>query len=202
MDYQDILKAPTSNAWVTSALKHQATLLIDHAHCERKAAQNAMSLIFKYPEYTGLLDRLSKLVREEMVHFEQVLALMKKANIKFKGLKSGGYAAHLATLVRDDHPLSRLVDQLLVAAIIEARSCERLGMLAPHLEPGLAKFYHKLHQAERRHCEVFVAMAAEVAGCDLSKRLDVLAQAEADWLAQPDPLLRCHSGEPMEFVHG
>ena len=130
VDYKDVLKTQTADIWLQKAVKNTDLLLIDHAHCERKAAQNAMTLIFKFPNLTNIVTKLSKIVREEMVHFEKILSFLKQKNISFRGLKSGGYATFLAKHICIDDPTKRLVDQLLIASIIEARSCERLGLLA------------------------------------------------------------------------
>src|SRR6056300_1387652 len=99
VDYKDVLSVSTNDLWLQKAVNNLDLLLIDHAHCERKAAQNAMTLIFKFPNLPNMVTKLSKIVREEMVHFERVLRFLKQRKITFRGLKSGGYATHLATCV-------------------------------------------------------------------------------------------------------
>lgn len=197
VDYRDILQYATQAEWLACALDNINLLLVDHAHCERKAAQNAMSLIFKYPDHERIITQLSKIVREEMVHFEQVLRFLKKRKVSFKGLKSGGYAAFLGQFVREDHPINRFVDQLLIAAIIEARSSERLGLLAPLLPQELGQYYQRLHDAEARHCSLFIEMAQSCSDQNVEERLLFFAQHEACWLSTPDDCFRFHSGLPL-----
>lgn len=196
VDYRDVLIYRTDDLWLQKAVNNIDLLLIDHAHCERKAAQNAMTLIFKFPNLSQMVTKLSKIVREEMVHFERVLRFLKQRNITFRGLKSGGYAAFLGQHVTQDDPQQRLVDQLLVAAIIEARSCERLGLLAPKLPEALGRYYQKLHDAEARHCSEFIEMASAIAGETTMTRLQFLATQESLWLQRQDDCFRFHSGVP------
>ncbi len=196
VDYNDVIQSKTCQKWLSVAVDRIDLLLIDHAHCERKAAQNAMTLIFKFPHMTEMVMSLSKIVREEMVHFEQVLRLLKKNNMSFRALKSGGYAASLAQAVNHETTLTQLVDQLLIAAIIEARSCERLGLLAPMLPDTMSGFYAKLHQAEARHCKTFIDLATVIAPNNVQERLTYLAKVEASWLVKPDANFRFHSGMP------
>lgn len=201
IDYKDVLSVSTDDLWLQKAVNNLDLLLIDHAHCERKAAQNAMTLIFKFPNLPNMVTKLSKIVREEMVHFERVLRFLKQRKITFRGLKSGGYATHLGTCVSQDDPQARLIDQLLIAAIIEARSCERLGLLAPLLPKDIGQYYSKLHDAEARHCTTFIEMANAIANEDTSIRLKKLSMHEAHWLTQSDPCFRFHSGIPKDSNH-
>lgn len=199
LDYKDVLKSRTSENWLQKAVNNIDLLLIDHAHCERKAAQNAMTLIFKFPNLPDMVSQLSKIVREEMVHFERVLRFIRQRKINFRGLKSGGYATYLGNQLRTE-PQQRLVDQLLTAAIIEARSCERLGLLASLLPKDIGQYYSKLHDAEARHCGAFVSMANDAGNNNTLDRLEFLALKESLWLEQEDPCFRFHSGMPSN-VH-
>lgn len=199
VDYKDVLISNTDEYWLQKATNNIDLLLIDHAHCERKAAQNAMTLIFKFPNLPHMITKLSKIVREEMVHFERVLRFIKQRNITFRGLKSGGYATFLAQHICQDDPHNRLIDQLLVAAIIEARSCERLGLLASRLPESLGNYYKRLHDAEARHCTTFIEMAVEVAGEHAITRLQNLSHKESAWIQQKDDCFRFHSGVPTNI---
>ncbi|MEE2769475.1 MAG: tRNA isopentenyl-2-thiomethyl-A-37 hydroxylase MiaE [Pseudomonadota bacterium] len=201
VDYKDVLKTQTADIWLQKAVKNTDLLLIDHAHCERKAAQNAMTLIFKFPNLTNMVTKLSKIVREEMVHFEKILSFLKQKNISFRGLKSGGYATFLAKHICIDDPTKRLVDQLLIASIIEARSCERLGLLAPLLPKTIGHYYAKLHEAESRHCTIFIDLANTICEGDVFERLEFFSNQESLWLAKKDPCFRFHSGMPIDNIH-
>lgn len=174
------LKSRTDPAWVTLALERFDDILIDHAHCEKKAAANALSLLQSYPELPGLPEKMARLAREESTHLARVLAWMTDRGVTLK--KDGGdpYAQRLQTLIRKSQPERRL-DRLLVAAVIEARSCERLSLLAEHLPEGrLQRFYAELAQSEDGHQELFFRLACEAGGeTDARQRLDELLTAEA-----------------------
>ena len=133
----DFLPCKTPQRWIENALANQDLMLIDHAHCEKKAASTALSLMYRYVDNTDLLNRMSRLAREELRHFEQVLAIMKKRGVSYGHLSPARYAAGLRQEVRTEDP-GRLVDVLIVGAIIEARSCERFAALAPHLDATLS----------------------------------------------------------------
>ncbi len=141
---------PHPDAWVQAALADQETLLIDHKNCEFKAASTALSLIAKYHSHVDLINLMSRLAREELVHHEQVMRLMKKRKIGLRQLSAGRYASGLRKVVRSHEPV-KLVDTLVVGAFIEARSCERFEALVPHLDEELGKFYFGLLKSEARH---------------------------------------------------
>src|SRR5262245_40084831 len=122
----------TPVAWLDAAVNNQEILLLDHAHCEKKAASAALNLIYHYPQYYELMQKMSRIVREEMRHFEQVLAFMQKRNFQFKNLQPSRYAKELHRFARNDHQ-GRLVDLLIIGALVEARSCERFALLAERL---------------------------------------------------------------------
>ncbi|MGI9295503.1 MAG: tRNA-(ms[2]io[6]A)-hydroxylase, partial [Pseudomonadales bacterium] len=140
----------TPQAWLDAAVLRQDTLLIDHANCEKKAASTALAMLYRYVERAELLVKLSRLAREELRHFEQVLAIMQSRGIVYQHISSARYAAGLHELVAKNEP-ERLVDSLLVGALIEARSCERFRALAPLLDEELQSFYTSLLQSEQRH---------------------------------------------------
>ncbi|SVB44211.1 uncharacterized protein METZ01_LOCUS197065, partial [marine metagenome] len=167
-------------------------VLLDHAHCEKKAATTAISLIHKYPE-RDFFSCLSPLAREELLHFEQVSLLLEKRKIPYRNLKSGRYALSLHENISTAEP-NRLKDSLLVCALIEARSCERFVSLAEYLEKPLKSFYVKLCEAESRHCDLYLNLYQDLFKEDCKARLKPLAQLESDLINTPDSLFRLHSG--------
>ena len=189
---------PTSNEWVAEAERRLPEMLLDHANCELKAASTALGFLYRYPERTKLAQRMSRLAREELRHFEQVRAIMEDMDIPFERLSASRYAGKLREHVRDNEP-NKLLDMLLVGALIEARSCERFAVLAPHLPDRLGKFYSGLLASEARHFEHYIAFAKSE--CDVSEeeieaRLEELKAVEAALVAEPDPQFRFHSGKP------
>jgi tRNA 2-(methylsulfanyl)-N6-isopentenyladenosine37 hydroxylase len=189
------LAAPTAPAWTERALAGLDELLVDHAHCEKKAAGTAINLIFRYSRHAVLLDPLSRLAREELVHFEQVLALLRARGVSFAAQKPAPYAGRLRAATRSQDP-ARLVDLLLCSALIEARSCERFALLADAVaDPTLRDFYAGLHAAEARHQRVYVELAGSFAAPgELRTRLGELAAHEAAILAQTPLCARMHAG--------
>ena len=141
------LKAPTPDAWVSYALGDLTTLLVDHANCEYKAAATGMSLITKYKYLPRLQRLMARLVREEMLHYEQVLVFMDRMGIEFRSLSASRYVRMLRESVRKNED-DRLVDLLIVCAIVEARSCERFAALWPHLPTPLGRYYKSLLRSE------------------------------------------------------
>jgi len=117
----EFLSCPTPTAWLEQAIEHKAELLIDHANCEKKAAGNAMSLLYRYVDRPELLDKLSKLAREELLHFEQVIAYMRTQDIEYVHITPATYAGSLRGCIATHEPW-RLVDTLIVGAVVEARS--------------------------------------------------------------------------------
>lgn len=190
------LACPTPVAWVAWALQHQDTLLVDHANCEKKAASTALNLMYRYVGHHRLLTRLSRLAREELRHFEQVIAIMKARDISYPQLSASRYAGELRALVRSQEP-GRLVDTLLVGAIIEARSCERFAALVPHLDAELAAFYSSLLKSESRHYSDYLKLAEELGSAEeVAARLPLLLQRERELVESADTELRFHSGVP------
>jgi tRNA-(ms[2]io[6]A)-hydroxylase len=197
---QDFLLCPTPDAWVDWALQNPATLLVDHANCEKKAASTALNLMYRYVEHHGLLNKLSRLAREELRHFEQVIAIMKDRDVDYPQLSASRYAGALRRQVRSTEP-GRLVDTLLVGAIIEARSCERFAKLAPVLDEELGDFYRSLLASESRHFTDYLALAEEVGSPDeVAERLAALLECERGLIEEPDTEFRFHSGVPLVDV--
>jgi len=188
------LAAPSSPAWLARALAHLDQVLVDHAHCEKKAASTAVSLLFRYPERTALLPVLSALAREELAHFEQVLGLLARRGIAYGRLTPSPYATDLLAAVRPHEP-ERLADTLLCLALIEARSCERMRLLAEAVaDAELATFYRGLLASEARHHQSYVALAADVLPEPAVRvRLAELARHEAAVIAAAPTLPRMHT---------
>ena len=188
------LAAPSAAAWLEQALAHPDTVLIDHAHCERKAAGAALQLMFRYPFDGDLAAVLSPLAREELEHFELVQRLMIRRQIPLRPLTAPPYGAGLARLVRRQEP-QRLLDSLLVAGLIEARSHERMGLLACHSpDPELAGLYGDLLASEARHFGLYWVLAERrFPRPQLMERLEELARAEAALLTPLHPQPRMHS---------
>jgi tRNA-(ms[2]io[6]A)-hydroxylase len=194
----DFLRCPTPAAWIEAAARPEnlPTLLIDHANCEKKAASTALQLMYRYTEYPSLLHKLSRLAREELRHFEQVLAIIEKRGIAYPPLSAARYASSLREEVTRDEP-GRLVDTLLVGAIIEARSCERFAALLPVLDEELARFYRSLLRSESRHFMDYLALARELRPqTDFDARLDCLLERERELIESEDREFRFHSGVP------
>lgn len=193
---QAFLSCPTPQAWVACALDNQEILLVDHANCEKKAASTALNLIYRHVDHYKLLTKLSRLAREELRHFEQVIAIMKARNIDYSQISASRYAGALRQQVRTHEP-ARLVDTLLIAAIIEARSCERFAVLAPELDAELGEFYFSLLKSEARHFTDYLKLAREI-GCraEVEQRLPELLACERALIEDPDTEFRFHSGVP------
>lgn len=195
----------TSPAWARAQIGHVDELLLEQAHLEKKAAAAAVAFLFRLPLHDRLHRQLSALGREELVHFERTLRLMQRRGVAFEHQPSSGYAERLKRAVRRDQP-ERLIDELLVASIIEHRSHERLSLLAQGLadaEPEVAAFYADLCPSEERHEGLYVELATMVAeradgadGACVAARLEQLFAHEADVLRRSPFAARLHSGWP------
>jgi tRNA-(ms[2]io[6]A)-hydroxylase len=188
----------TPESWLQAASGRIPELLLDHANCELKAASTALGFLYRYPERTALAQRMSRLAREELRHFEQVRSIMADMQVPFERLTASRYAGRLRDAVRDEEPL-KLFDMLLVGALIEARSCERFARLAPRLPERLARFYGGLLASESRHFEHYLEFARSETGvslADLDVRLAELKLIEAQLITEPDSQFRFHSGPP------
>ena len=192
----EFLSCPTPAAWVEWALANQETMLIDHANCEKKAASTALNLMYRYVDHHELLNKLSRLAREELRHFAPVIAIMKARGVAYPQLSASRYAGELRKAVRSHEP-GRLVDTLLIGAIIEARSCERFAALVPELDEELSSFYASLLKSESRHFKDYLKLASGVSSADeVESRLADLLARERELIESTDVAFRFHSGVP------
>ena len=189
------LAAPSDPRWLEAALADLDAVLLDHAHCEKKAAGMAVRLLFRYPQQALLQEPLSRLAREELGHFEEVLRLMQQRGVAFGRQRPSPYAGKLRQHLRPQHP-EQLIDTLLCCALIEARSCERFGLLAEQVpDAELARFYAGLLAAEARHHRLYVDLAEQLADpASVRVRLLDLSEWEAQVVAADSPIVRMHSG--------
>ncbi|MFW2569754.1 tRNA-(ms[2]io[6]A)-hydroxylase [Legionella sp. 29fVS95] len=193
----DFIRTPTPTAWLDAAVSNLTTLLVDHAHCERKAAATAINFISKYAEKQELVAVMSPLAREELLHFEKVVNLLKARSIKFGPLHPSNYAQQMHRFVPKENTRERLRDQLIIGALIEARSCERFNALIPRLEDDeLGRFYSSLVKSEARHFQDYLHLA-KLYGGDISKRLDFFITVENELINNTDQVFRFHSGIPI-----
>ena len=192
------IDTPTPDQWIQEACRRLPELLLDHANCELKAASTALGFIYRYPERSGLANRMSRLAREELRHFEQVRKHLDAMNVPFEHVSASRYAGELRKAVRQGEP-QKLLDMLIVGAHIEARSCERFAVLVPHLPADLAKFYNGLLNSEARHFEHYLQFAKKecpVTTEEFDERLVSLKSLEAELISTPDDKFRFHSGVP------
>jgi tRNA-(ms[2]io[6]A)-hydroxylase len=193
-----LLRVPTPEPWIARACTSAEMLLIDHANCEKKAASTALSLMFAYAEDLELADKMSRLAREELRHYEQVAKLMVSLQIVPQRLAPGRYASRLRRLVSASEP-QREVDLMICGAFIEARSCERFAVLGQSIGAPLSDLFRSLHQAEARHYKVYLGLGQRAAArmaADFERRIADFAALEADLITSPDPVFRFHSGPP------
>jgi tRNA-(ms[2]io[6]A)-hydroxylase len=188
------LQSDTSARWLAQVDANLPSILIDHAHCEKKAAGTALNLIFAYVENIELCREMTYIVREELEHFHMVLDLLACRGIRFRRLTPSSYGRELNDLVRKQEP-QRAVDRLLVAGLIEARSCERFHVLAGHIKDAeLVDFYRSLFESEARHHTTYTRLAKHFAPeAAVMTRLDELAAAEAAIIDRGEPIPRMHS---------
>jgi tRNA 2-(methylsulfanyl)-N6-isopentenyladenosine37 hydroxylase len=193
----EFLGAATPTAWIDAAADPDALplMLIDHANCEKKAASTALAMLFRYEEHEKLTERLSRLAREELRHFEQVRRHMRLRGIGWRRVPASRYAAGLAETLRKEEP-GRLVDRLIVGAFIEARSCERFALLTPRLDDELGHFYGGLLASEARHFRHYLELASGFALDGLDARVAAIREVENRLATEPDTELRFHSGPP------
>ena len=197
LEVVEFLHVCTPESWVAYASQNQRLLLIDHANCERKAASSALSMIYRYGERSDFAVQLSKIVREEMRHFEQVHALMQTLQIENVHLSPSKYARALHLYARENKPTK--FDDLLIASIIEARSYERFELLEAVLEGKVAKLYSKLKESEHRHFLTYVDLAKELADKPvINERIKELLQYESKLITRFDDRFRFHSGDPVK----
>jgi tRNA-(ms[2]io[6]A)-hydroxylase len=199
---QSFLLCETPQAWIDNAISDIPLLLIDHANCEKKAASTALNLMYRYVDNYELLNKMSRLAREELRHFEQVIAIMKKRGISYPQIEAARYAGELRKHARTSEP-GKLIDTLIIGAIIEARSCERFAKLAPYLDEELQAFYLSLLKSEARHYQDYLALAKKAVGTKQTKkgkeenidhRVKELLEVEQTLILSQDREFRFHSG--------
>lgn len=194
----EFLNIETPDEWIAVACNRIPELLLDHANCELRAASTALGFLYRYPDRANFAQHMSRLAREELKHFEQVRSILQDRDVPFERLAASRYAGGLHDVVRYQEPY-KLLDLLLVGALIEARSCERFAKLAPHLPAGLGKFYSGLLASEARHFKHYIGFARSECGVgddEIEERLAELRQLEAKLITDPDPQFRFHSGTP------
>ena len=194
------LETGTPDEWLDEAALRLPEMLLDHANCELKAASTALGFLYRYPDRTALAQRMSRLAREELRHFEQVRSIIETMDIPFERLTASRYAGSLRDAARKEEP-HKLLDLLLIGALIEARSCERFARIAPRLPEKLGKFYGGLLASEARHFEHYIAFAKSECGVSddaIESRLQELKKIEAALIVDPDPEFRFHSGPPAQ----
>ncbi len=214
MNYEELIQpvmtflgCQTPQAWLDEATQQLPLLMQDHANCEKKAAGTAMNLMFRYSFFNDLQVKLAQLVREEMLHYEQVLGLMQKRGQEWQALSAGRYAGGLRKEVRTYEP-EALIDILIIGAFVEARSCERFYALAPLVDEELGKYYRYLLKSESRHFEDYLALALDVAQTakmkdpeeDIQSRIEHIREVEKNLILSPDPVFRFHSGVPKKSI--
>ena len=206
MEINQFLLCKTPHEWIACAQDNLDVLLIDHANCEKKAASTALNLMYRYVEYPELLLQLSKLAREELRHFEQVVSILTERKIPYEQISSARYAGELRKNVRTHEP-GRLIDILIVSAIVEARSCERFEGLMQVLDVELAEFYGSLLKSEARHFKVYLDFAKTIqqtAQSNSDKKEEESFESRVSYFLQQDKCLiesqdtdfRFHSGRP------
>lgn len=177
------LKLPTDPRWVNVVEKNISEILTDHAYCEQKAASYAISLITKYPDIPEIVDKMTALAMEEMEHFQMVHDIIKDRGLSLGRERKDPYVHDLMSFIkRGGNDEMVLVDRLLIAAMIEARSCERFRVLSENIEDKvLAKFYHDLMASEARHYTMFLKLAKKYGvGVDVDKRWKEFLEREAE----------------------
>jgi tRNA-(ms[2]io[6]A)-hydroxylase len=188
------LHSASAARWLAQVDAHLDDVLVDHAHCEKKAAGVAMNLLFSYVDHVPLARAMTEIVNEELEHFQLVLDLLDRRGVRFRKLSPSSYGQRLHALVRREEP-GKAVDRLLVAGLIEARSCERFALLRDHVaDAELRDFYGSLFESEARHHATYVRLAADFAPEEgVRDRLHWLAAEEAAIIAQGDSCARMHS---------
>lgn len=188
------LATPTDPTWFERIEPQLDTILVDHTHLEKRAASTALSMIFRYTGREGVPRTLSEVVREEMEHFEQMLEVLDRRGVQLRKLKPAPYASKLVKNVRSHEP-EAFLDKLLVAALIEARSCERFKILAERVDDtALADYYGELFESEARHYTVYTNLARRHFDEEVvEERLDEMADLEVEALKASKGLERLHS---------
>ena len=192
----EFLGARTTQAWVDAAIVDLPLIIQDHANCEKKAAGTAMNLLFRYEFSYDLQRKLAQLIREEMLHYEQVLGIMNEREQEWEYLSAGRYAKGMLKHKHTYEPAA-MIDVLIIGAFIEARSCERFAALAEVInDERLAKYYRYLLKSESRHFEDYLALAQSLSEDNIDERVAFFKAVESELIASPDTELRFHSGTP------
>lgn len=189
------LASSTPRAFVDRFEADLDEMLLDHAHCEKKAASTALSMMFRYPDNPDLIDVLGEIVEEEMAHFKLVLQRIKGRGGRFGRQRPSRYAGKLATFVDTHSAQWECIDRLLMCALIEARSCERFKLLGDHLrDPELAEFYRSLFESEARHYTTYLKLALQLGEeSAVRARLQAFAEHEAAVCAEGEAIPRLHA---------
>ena len=192
----NFLGARTTQAWINAAIADLPLIIQDHANCEKKAAGTAMNLLFRYEFSYDLQRKLAQLIREEMLHYEQVLGIMNERGQEWEYLSAGRYAKGMLKHKRTYEPAA-MIDVLIIGAFIEARSCERFAALAEVInDERLAKYYRYLLKSESRHFEDYLALAQSLSEDNIDERVAFFKAVESELIASSDTELRFHSGTP------
>lgn len=190
------LKLPTDPNWVNIVEKNIGEILTDHAYCEQKAASNAISLVVNYPEHTDMVDAMLSIAKEELTHFEMVHAKLKERGLKLGRERRDEYVGQLYKFMRTGYQRHIvLIDRLLFAALIEARSCERFKILSEEIkDEDLRAFYRELMISEATHYTTFIGFARQYSqGQDVEKRWQ-------EWLSFEAEVIRNYGKK--ETMHG
>lgn len=189
------LASSTAPDWFDRIAEHLDLILIDHAHLEKRAASTALSMVFRYTGRAGLPRKLSTVVQEEMDHFSRVLDILDARGVELQKLEPAPYASYLVKQIRKQEP-EMFLDKLLVAALIEARSCERFSILAQRIDdPALAAFYAELFETEALHHTLYTGLAREYfPAAQVKERLQALSLLEVEALeaSRGEPRLHCY----------
>lgn len=188
------LAEPTRPGWYDFIEDHLDLILIDHAHLEKRAASTALSMVFRYTGREGVPRQLGEVVQEEMEHFTRMLDILEERDVELRRLEPAPYAKELVDAIRPQEP-HKFLDKLLVAGLIEARSCERFSILGEHVDDdGLAAFYRELFEAEANHYTLYTGLARRhFPQQEVENRLDELAHIEVEALKAGCEIPRLHS---------
>ena len=183
----NILRYTTPNTWVETVMADFDTFLQDHAAAEKKASSMAMSMTSHYPDRIKLIEAMTELAVEELSHFREVVKWLHRRNLTLTADSKDHYVIAMRQHMRNGTEVY-LLDRLIIAAVIEARGCERFGLVAEALAAGpLQDFYRAITRSEYRHYALFIELAHEYFSADtVNERLDFILDAEADIAAQLD----------------
>ena len=192
----EFLPCNTPDAWLDQAVNNLPLLLIDHANCEKKAAATAMNLMYRHVSHSELLIKMSQLAREELLHFQQVVEILKQREISYVRLSPSRYAGGLRQHIGKTEKQA-LIDTLIIGAYFEARSCERFARLITVLDDDLICFYTGLLKSEARHFQDYLDLANQFGGEELPSRIQFFAEVEENLIVAADKEFRFHSGPPV-----